>query len=77
MVDKFTEASNFTFKSINEMTTTISALSDVVSSVADSSAHISESMSDITNKGSIISKTSNEGSEIALKLSDSVSKFKL
>ncbi|NME81960.1 methyl-accepting chemotaxis protein [Clostridium sp. SM-530-WT-3G] len=77
MVDKFTEASNFTFKSINEMTTTISALSDVVSSVSDSSAHLSENMSDLTNKGSIISKTSNEASKTALKLSDSVAKFKL
>ena len=77
MVDKFTEASNFTFKSINEMTTTISSLSDVVSSVADSSVHLSENMSDITNKGSVISKTSNEASETASKLLDSLGKFNL
>ncbi|HCW54344.1 MAG TPA: hypothetical protein DG753_11535 [Clostridium sp.] len=77
MVDKFTEASNFTFRSINEMTNTISSLSDVVSSVADSSTHLSENMSEITHKGSVISETSNEASETALKLSDSVSKFKL
>lgn len=77
MVAKFTEASNFTFKSITEMTNTISTLSDVVSTVADSSAHLSENMSDINIKGSVISKTSNEGSEIVTKLSDSVSKFKL
>ena len=77
MVSKFTEASNYTFKSINEMTNTISNLSDVVSNVANSSAHLSENMSDINNKGSVISKASNEGSEIASKLSDSVAKFKL
>ena len=77
MVSKFTEASNYTFKSINEMTNTISTLSDVVSNVANSSAHLSENMSDINNKGSVISKASNEGSEIASKLSDSVAKFKL
>lgn len=77
MVSKFTEASNYTFKSINEMTNTISTLSDVVSNVANSSAHLSENMSDINNKGSVISKVSNEGSEIASKLSDSVAKFKL
>ena len=77
MAEKFTESSNFTFKSINEMTTTISTLSNVVSNVANSSANLSENMSNINNKGSIILDSSNKGSEIAATLSESVSKFKL
>ena len=77
MASKFTEASNFTFKSINEMTNTISTLSEVVSNVASSSTKLTENMADINKKGSAISTASNEGSEIADNLSDSVAKFKL
>ena len=77
MVSKFTEASNFTFKSINEMTNTISTLSEVVSNVASSSTKLTENMADINKKGSAISTASNEGSEIADNLSDSVAKFTL
>ncbi|MDO5516426.1 MAG: methyl-accepting chemotaxis protein [Clostridium sp.] len=77
MVSKFTDVSNFTFKSINEMNNTISSLSDVVSTVAASSTKLTENMSDINKKGSAISVASNEGSDIANNLSQSVSKFKL
>lgn len=77
MVEKFTEASNFTFKSIREMTNTISTLSGVVSNVADASVNLSGNMSNINNKGSIILDSSNKGSEISETLSKSVSKFKL
>lgn len=77
MVRKFTDSSNFTFKSITEMSNTIESLSDVVSTVAVSSAKLTENISDISKRGSSISKASNEGSEIANNLSASVSKFKL
>lgn len=77
MVAKFTDSSNFTFKSINEMSKTIESLSDVVSNVASSSTHLTENMFAINKKGSEIAASSNEGSEIANNLSESVSKFKL
>lgn len=77
MVARFTDSSNFTFKSINEMSKTIENLSNVVSNVASSSTHLTENMFAINKKGSEISASSNEGSEIANNLSESVSKFKL
>lgn len=77
MVARFTDSSNFTFKSINEMSKTIESLSDVVSNVASSSTHLTENMFAINKKGSEIAASSNEGSEIANNLSESVSKFKL
>ena len=77
MAIKFTDVSNYTYKSISEMVSTISSLSDNVNKVSNSSIEIAASMNVINQEGTKIASVSEDNNIVAEELIESISKFKM
>ena len=77
MAIKFTDVSNYTYKSISEMVSTISSLSDNVNKVSNSSIEIAASMNVINQEGIKIASASEDNNIVAEELIESISKFKM
>ena len=73
----FNDISINTSNSINEIINGLSSLSEVFSSVADSSINISEIIFEITENSKVVASMSNEGKNLSTELSESISKFEL
>lgn len=73
----FNDISINTSNSINEIINGLTSLSEVFSSVADSSVNISEIILEITENSKVVASMSNEGKNLSTELSESISKFEL
>lgn len=73
----FNDISINTSNSINEVINGLASLSEVFSSVADSSVNISEIILEITENSKVVATMSNEGKNLSTELSETISKFEL
>ena len=73
----FNDISINTSNSINEVINGLESLSEVFSSVADSSVNISEIILEITENSKVVATMSNEGKNLSTELSETISKFEL
>lgn len=77
MTTDFTHIANKTHVSIDEISKTISALSNIVSDVADSSSDILKTMTIISDNCSEVVESSKNNKNISLNVLNIISKFKL
>lgn len=73
----FNDISINTSNSINEVINGLASLSEVFSSVADSSVNISEIILEITENSKVVATMSNDGKNLSTELSETISKFEL
>ena len=76
MVDGFNEISEVNATAINEISGTVSLLSDTMSEVANSSYTIAENMSEVNERSGNIANLVKEANDVAANLEEMVCKFK-
>lgn len=76
MVDGFNEISEVNATAINEISGTVSLLSDTMSQVANSSYTIAENMSEVNERSGNIANLVKEANDVAANLEEMVCKFK-
>ena len=76
MVDGFNEISEVNATAINEISGTVSLLSDTMSEVANSSYTIAENMSEVNERSGDIANLVKEANDVAANLEEMVCKFK-
>jgi len=76
MVDGFNEISEVNATAINEISGTVSLLSDTMSEVANSSYTIAENMSEVNERSGNIANIVKEANDVAANLEEMVCKFK-
>ena len=76
MVDVFNEISEVNATAINEISGTVSLLSDTMSEVANSSYTIAENMSEVNERSGNIANLVKEANDVAANLEEMVCKFK-